>query len=179
MPTSPRCCWRTGRSWRPTSRARAWCSTSWTTCELPTEDYRAQLVTTTQDLASGLLDARVGRHSHQPGLEQLARLAGRTRARRCWSSRAVPGHPGRRPFPGAAGGKAVERSMDRAKLNISKLLHRMIVNGVAQRGHGPGLSVAPGRSSASAWAPCSPVSVWSASSWVSPCRTACPTWPRA
>jgi len=95
---------------------------------MPTGDYRAQLVTATQDFSSGLLDARVA--------AALARRAWKNVT--SWVSNSGPGLlvnllavgiillVGR--FLAVWGRRIVKRSFDKARLDMSRLLRRMIAN---------------------------------------------------
>ncbi len=94
---------------------------------LPTERYRAQLITMTQDLAAGLLDAKVAARLTRQAWDQL----------RTWTIENGPSlvvkvllflviiFGGR--FLARLISRMVEKSLQRAKLNMSYLLKRMIV----------------------------------------------------
>ena len=94
---------------------------------LPTARYRAQLVTLTQDLAAGLLDAKVAARLTRQAWDRL----------RTWTVEIGPSYlvkallfliiifAGR--FLARLISRAVEKSLQRTKLNMSYLLKRMIV----------------------------------------------------
>ncbi len=97
-------------------------------CQLPTKMYRTQLVTTTQDLAAGLLDVKVTATIIKRGW-----VGAKT-----WMVDKGPAlmvklvlflaiiFAGR--FLARLVRKAVEKSLGRASVNLSQLLRRMIVN---------------------------------------------------
>ncbi len=94
---------------------------------LPTDRYRAQLVTMTQDLAAGLLDSKVaGRLMHRSwdGIRNWLVYNGPNFLVKIllFLLILVVGR-----FLAKLVSKAVEKSLQRAKLNISHLLKRMIV----------------------------------------------------